>query len=81
LRFDGHTPRGDFRLRFAYLPATQRMAVGSEQGVALHRLGDGEMEVFWVLEGGYSPDLFAAPDGTALVASKPVGALYLLPPP
>jgi hypothetical protein len=79
LSFAGHTPRSDFRLRYAYLPAMERLVVGSEQGVALHRLADGAMEMFWVLEGGYSPDVFAAPDGTALVTSKPYGGLYWLP--
>ena len=78
--FDGHTPRSDARLRFELLPASGQLAVGSEQGIALHRLGDGAMEIFWELdESGYSPDLFAAQAARGLVASRPYGPLYWLP--
>lgn len=80
--FDGHTPRVNARLHFELLPASEQLAVGSEQGVALHRLTDGIMEVFWELDrSGYGPDLFAASEARGVVASQPYGPLYWLPLP
>ena len=82
LRLEGHTPREYPHLSFAYLPQASQLAVASAHGVSLVSLEDGEMEKFWTLAGdGFSPWLIAAPDGSALVASKDFGGLFYIPLP
>jgi hypothetical protein len=82
LRLEGHTPREYPHLSFAYLPQTSQLVVASAHGVSLVSLENGEMEAFWTLAGdGFSPWLIAAPDGSALVASKDFGGLYYIPLP
>jgi hypothetical protein len=81
VKFPGHVPRGYPRLNFKYLAPTGQIAAASSQGVALHSLADGAMNVFWNLGGeGYAPALFVAPDGTALIAAQDYGPLYWLRP-
>jgi hypothetical protein len=82
LRLEGHTPREYPHLSFVYLERQSQLAVASAHGVSLVSLPGGEMQAFWSLPGdGYSPWLTAAPDGSALIASKDVGGLYFIPLP
>ena len=82
LKISGHTPRDYPHLSFAYLDRASKLAVASAHGVSLVSLPNGEMEAYWTLPGeGYSPSLVAAPDGSALIATKDYGGLYFIPLP
>jgi hypothetical protein len=80
LKLEGHTPREYPHLSLAYIEESSELAVASEQGISLVSLPNGEMDAYWELLGsGYSPWIMAAPNGSALMASKDYGGLYFIP--
>lgn len=82
LKLNGHTPREYPHLSLVYLVNRSQVAAASAQGVSLVSLPDGKMDAYWELIGdGYSPWLIAAPNGSALVATKDFGGLYYIPLP
>ena len=82
LKIEGHTPREYPHLSLAYLGKRSQLAIASEQGLSIVSLPDGGMVSYWELIGnGYSPWVVAAPNDSALIASKDFGGLYFIPLP